>query len=801
MTSSSSSPSSSSSALRGSMNFVWDLNRPLGQGATSMVYSGRNKRNGDAVAVKVFNASSYQRPAQVQFREYEVMKKLNHENIVKLLAVEEEQTAYQKVLVMELCPHGSLFTLLEEPDNGFGLSEEEFLLVLKHVSLGMKHLHDLDVVHRDIKPGNILRHIGEDGRSIYKLTDFGAARELHDEERFTSLYGTEEYLHPDMYERAVLRRGTGQKFFGTVDLWSLGVTIYHTATGSLPFRPFGGGRNRETMHQITTKKEYGVISGVQRCEGGPIDWSRELPQTSRLSNGLKLFITPVLAALLERNPERTMPFEKFFHESATITSKLSTDIFCPALCSSIRVFLDRTDGYSKLQERIAEQTDIPASDQLILYDGQELTSLVEHMTPVHTYPLDISPTHPLIVYNKSDDHLCYCKPAKGKYLLSGYRDDTKMIQILVPSPTYRARATWTSTPAWPRNAALCCVQNPAVETLLSRSCHMHVAVRQYRQTLYNRISSVTNIVDNLIPFCRATQQWHENFLRLQNQQLRVLQLLLNTSVGGSNIQTLMTQVQETLRTSQAKCQSGALKVQQMLDQAKKGLDSVMEMHQKVKSWKQDKTFKEERWFERIQVVSGKTKAIMYKFKEDKAKRVLNYNEEQIHHFERCSLNELCSKAKSIFETVDERVKLQAGAYKQWYSCACQCWRQCQVLGVKLKELFDQQSKFLESLNSCCMKYQQIVEDRLKCIEQDSGVSDLSLAEYDNVVKMDDLTVEVNKETSARKGMSGDLLDMIKTSRSSLEEVMLLVHENTSLLHSFNGLGLEVDAPWQQPDVT
>ncbi|XP_067685125.1 serine/threonine-protein kinase TBK1-like isoform X1 [Haliotis asinina] len=780
----SSSPSSSSSALRGSMNFVWDLSRPLGQGATSMVYSGRNKRNGDAVAVKVFNASSYQRPAQVQFREYEVMKKLNHENIVKLLAVEEEQTSYQKVLVMELCPHGSLFTLLEEPDNGFGLSEEEFLLVLKHVSLGMKHLRDLDVVHRDIKPGNILRHIGEDGRSIYKLTDFGAARELHDEERFTSLYGTEEYLHPDMYERAVLRRGTGQKFFGTVDLWSLGVTIYHTATGNLPFRPYGGRRNRETMHQITTKKDYGVISGVQRCEGGPIDWSRELPQTSRLSGGLKLLITPVLAALLERNPERTMPFEKFFHESATITSKLSTDIFCPALCSSIRVFLDRSDGYSKLQEMIAEQTDIPASDQLILYDGQELTSLVDHMTPVHTYPLDISPTHPLIVYNKSDDHLCYCKPAKGSFpnlQSTGYLDvDASMAK---------------------KCSIVVCSKTRAVETLLSRSCHMHVAVRQYRQTLYSRISSVTSIVDNLFPFCRATQQWHENFLRLQNQQLRVLQLLLNTNVGGSNLQTLMTRVQETLRTSQAKCQSGALKVQQMMDQAKKGLDSVLELHQKVKSWEQDKTFKEERWVEKIQVVSGKTKAIMYKFKEDKAKRVLNYNEEQIHHFERCSLNEMCSKAKSIFETVDEKVKIQAGAYKQWYSCACQCWRHCQVLGVKLKVLFDQQSQFVESLSSCCLKYQQIVEERLKCIEQESGVSDLSLAEYDNVVKVDDLTVEVNKDASARKEMRGDLLEMIKTSRSSLEEVMLLVHENTSLLHSFNGLGLEVDTAWQQPDIT
>lgn len=59
---------------------------------------------------------------------------------------------------------------------------------------GMNHLRENGVVHRDIKPGNIMRQVGEDGRSVYKLTDFGAARELEDDEKFMSIYGTEEYL-------------------------------------------------------------------------------------------------------------------------------------------------------------------------------------------------------------------------------------------------------------------------------------------------------------------------------------------------------------------------------------------------------------------------------------------------------------------------------------------------------------------------------------------------------------------------------------------------------------------------------
>lgn len=54
--------------------------------------------------------------------------------------------------------------------------------------------------------------------------------------------------HPDMYERAVLRKDHQKKYGATVDLWSIGVTFYHAATGSLPFRPFEGPRrNQEVM--------------------------------------------------------------------------------------------------------------------------------------------------------------------------------------------------------------------------------------------------------------------------------------------------------------------------------------------------------------------------------------------------------------------------------------------------------------------------------------------------------------------------------------------------------------------------
>lgn len=178
------------------------------------------QKTGDLVAVKTFNKVSLDRPLNVQMREFDVLKKVNHENIVKLIAIEEELESaskvglqklarlrfkvdrnwifhgqgYLQILVMELCTGGSLFSILDDPMNSYGLEEDEFLLVLKDLTAGMKHLRDNNIIHRDLKPGNIMKYVAEDGRSIYKLTDFGAARELEDDQQFMSLYGTEEYL-------------------------------------------------------------------------------------------------------------------------------------------------------------------------------------------------------------------------------------------------------------------------------------------------------------------------------------------------------------------------------------------------------------------------------------------------------------------------------------------------------------------------------------------------------------------------------------------------------------------------------
>lgn len=387
------------------MNYVWCTTNVLGKGATGAVFQGVHKNSGEPVAVKTFNQLGQMRPQDVQVREFEVLKKVKHENIVKLLAIEEEQEGRGKVIVMELCTGGSLYNILDDPENTYGLQEEEFLLVVEHLTAGMKHLRDNNLIHRDLKPGNIMKFVAEDGGTVYKLTDFGAARELQEDQQFVSLYGTEEYLHPDMYERAVLRKPVGKTFGATVDLWSIGVTLYHVATGQLPFRPYGGRRNKETMYYITTKKASGVISGSQSSENGPVDWGRELPQNCRLSAGLRKVVTPLLAGLLEADPQRMWSFDRFFSEVTGVLSRRPLHIFHANRTQSVRVYLHPEDLLDQFRALVAEQTDVAPADQLLLVGDRGLASVVADSTPGRTYP-STSEDDPFVLFSRDNNNVC-----------------------------------------------------------------------------------------------------------------------------------------------------------------------------------------------------------------------------------------------------------------------------------------------------------------------------------------------------------------------------------------------------------
>ncbi|CAF0780092.1 unnamed protein product [Didymodactylos carnosus] len=324
-------------------NYFWAVQDLLGHGATSQVYKAYNKQTGDMVAAKVYvipspnnsrmpNAQRDKDFRPILDKELKILKGALHENIVRYIALEpvifdatvttptspSSSRVNREALFIEYCNGGSLHNLLEMNEHRYGLFEDDFLLLFKHLTYGLKHLHEKNIIHRDIKPDNIMLSINLNGERTYKLADLGVAREMlvnEGELSFKSLVGTEEYLHPDLYLRA-LHNGKSSDFPFEIDLWSLGVTLYQCATGELPFSPFNGTRkDRTTMKEILVQKPDGVISGIQNSSGGAIEWSKTLPASCRLSPSLKRRLEALLPRLLESNRLKLMKFSDFFSEA------------------------------------------------------------------------------------------------------------------------------------------------------------------------------------------------------------------------------------------------------------------------------------------------------------------------------------------------------------------------------------------------------------------------------------------------------------------------------------------------------
>ncbi|KAF5301658.1 hypothetical protein FQA39_LY10705 [Lamprigera yunnana] len=653
------------SFLRGSTNYVWCTTSVLGKGATGAVYQGVNKSNGEPVAVKTFNQLSHMRPQDVQMREFEVLKKVKHENIVKLLAIEEEQEGRGKVIVMELCTGGSLFNILDDPENTYGLEEKEFLLVLEHLTAGMKHLRDNSLVHRDLKPGNIMKFINDDGTTVYKLTDFGAARELQEGQQFVSLYGTEEYLHPDMYERAVLRKPVGKTFGATVDLWSIGVTLYHVATGNLPFRPYGGRRNKETMFHITTKKASGVISGIQTKEGGSIEWGRELPTNCQLTAGLKKIVTPLLAGLLEADPVRIWSFDKFFNEVTNLLTR--------------KVFIHPDELYEQLQGYITEQTNIHSDNQIILLKRELFVDVVGENTRADGYPM-ISEEDPLILYNKDNNNI-------------------------VP-------LTETELPKFPEFPALVSVENDASQAKLVCSighmCKRRIEKLSRASNFFHKavkylIQFITTYLKELHGTCQHRIDLTVSYKETANA-LRTAQNIMSTLQNSfpNNNFTITNYVDELKQISDAFTLETEPKVQQLYqknvveDAIKQEWDSSSRL---IKCPFQSHAPA------RSRILIDRLRDSWQHLMRDRATRSLSYNDEQFHILERIKITETSRRIKELLEIECLPAFTQlADTLGDWYKIVQTVYLQMTILNKDVAMYEQKLEKFCEGLSIESVQY-------------------------------------------------------------------------------------------------
>ncbi|XP_050414742.1 serine/threonine-protein kinase TBK1 isoform X1 [Patella vulgata] len=758
--------------MKGSMNFVWDLQNVLGHGATSVVYMGRSKRTFHKVAVKVFSPASFNRPISIQTREFEVMKKLNHKNIVQLLAIEDENQTYNKVIVMEYCAHGSLFNLLEESKNRFGLPEEEVLLVLQHVASGMKHLRSNAVVHRDVKPGNILRCIDPDGRSVYKLTDFGAARELQDQEQFISLYGTEEYLHPHMYEKAVLRRDNSKIFDASVDLWSIGVTYYHMATGNLPFRPFGGRRDKELMYKIVSQKERGVISGIQLKANDPIIWNRVLPNTCTLSQGLQIYLIPLLASLLEINPDHMWTFETYFETVDSLCSKSVVHAYCPNMSSSLKIYLNTEDSLSKLHENITKQTDIEKENQLLLFENRHIEAAIDSLLTVKNYPDNITVHNPIFIFNKIEEFHAYPDP--------GY---------IAPFPLINDQPHANLELDY-RTARECCrighsVQ-AAISTIVQQNKLQHLAVKQYSIDLNQGIQTEHSNLDHVTQFCETTKAWFRKFIKIISLQINSIRILFNKN-PVEPLQELITRIEQIQTEAMTEFDSRTKQIQALLEELRLSIKKLTTSHLEAKQLTMEWKFTEgclsvDRCPEILNQLVIKLEESTMTLKENRAKRILPYNDEQIHKYERLEIKKISEEIKKRLTThCCPRAHDLYNAYQVWYRKATDSRRESAKNKTRMKNLIQLQSSFYDKFNELMQCFISVLDD---------GAPDNETKSLMLVASQSFASASVNdtkKDESMRRQVAGDILDGLKTTRSSVEEMVQLVKENNTIIERFGSL--------------
>jgi serine/threonine-protein kinase len=219
----------------------------LGKGAMATVYKAKQTSLDRIVAVKVLPRRSSENIEFVErfYKEGKAAAKLAHNNIVQAIDVGSTPDGFH-YFVMEYVEGKTLYDVMQPPPIGEGraFSEQEALDIAIQIADALHHAHQRGLIHRDVKPKNIL--LTPQGTA--KLTDLGLARAADDKEAAESeagkAYGTPYYISPEQI------RGDVDIDF-RADLYSLGATLYHMVTGR---PPFDGETPSTVMHKHLKEK-------------------------------------------------------------------------------------------------------------------------------------------------------------------------------------------------------------------------------------------------------------------------------------------------------------------------------------------------------------------------------------------------------------------------------------------------------------------------------------------------------------------------------------------------------------------
>ncbi|KAM9826349.1 death-associated protein kinase 2a isoform X1 [Syngnathus typhle] len=218
----------------------YEIGEELGSGQFAIVKQCREKNTGQEFAAKFIKkrqsiaSSRGVRLEEIQ-REVAILQQIQHQNIVTLHDVYENRT--DVVLILELVSGGELFDFLAQKES---LSEDEATQFIKQILEGVNYLHSRKIAHFDLKPENIMLLDKNVPLPRIKLIDFGLAHKIEAGVEFKNIFGTPEFVAPEIvnYEPLGLE----------ADMWSIGVITYILLSGASPFL---GETKQDTLKNIS----------------------------------------------------------------------------------------------------------------------------------------------------------------------------------------------------------------------------------------------------------------------------------------------------------------------------------------------------------------------------------------------------------------------------------------------------------------------------------------------------------------------------------------------------------------------
>ncbi|KAF9679978.1 hypothetical protein SADUNF_Sadunf06G0072200 [Salix dunnii] len=252
------------------------VGRQIGSGSFSVVWHARHRVHGTEVAIKeiVTNRLS-ERLQESLMSEIFILKRINHPNIIRLHDIIE--VPGRILIVLEYCKGGDLSMYIQRHGK---VSEAIAKHFMQQLAAGLQILRDNNLIHRDLKPQNLLLFTS-DNNEVLKIADFGFARSLQPSDLAETMCGSPLYMAPEIMQL--------QKYDAKADLWSVGAILFQLVTGKTPFT---GNNQLQLLQNVVKSTELQF----------PLD-------NKDLSAGCK----DLCRKLLRCNPVERLTFEEFFN--------------------------------------------------------------------------------------------------------------------------------------------------------------------------------------------------------------------------------------------------------------------------------------------------------------------------------------------------------------------------------------------------------------------------------------------------------------------------------------------------------